>query len=112
MQKEGRKAAIAAYRERKVESGVYAVRCVPSGQLWVGSAPDLATIQNRLWFTLRQGGNPHRALQQAWTEHGADAFTFEVVERLSDDDKPAHDPAAVLKRAHTQWIAKLGGIRI
>ena len=112
MQKEGRKAAIAAYRDRKVESGVYAVRCVPSGQVWVGSAPDLSTIQNRLWFTLRQGSNTHRTLQAAWADHGADAFTFEVVERLPDDDKPGHDRAAVLKRAHTHWIAKLDGIRI
>lgn len=112
MQKESRKAAIAAYRDRKVESGIYVLRCVPTGQVWVGSAPDLSTIQNRLWFTLRQGSNPHRVLQQAWTDHGADAFTFEVVERLTDDDKPGFDRAAVLKRAHTQWIAQLGGVRI
>lgn len=112
MQKEGRKAAIAAYRDRKVESGVYAVRCVPSGQVWVGSAPDLSTIQNRLWFTLRQGSNTHRTLQAAWAEHGADAFTFEVVERLPDDDNPGHDRAAALKRAHTHWLAKLDGTRI
>ena len=110
MQKEGRKAAIAAYRDRKVESGIYAVRCVPSGQLWVGSAPELSTIQNRLWFTLRQGSNTHRALQTAWADHGGDAFTFEVVERLPDDDNP--DRAAALKRAHTHWLAKLEGIRI
>ena len=112
MHKEGRKAAIAAYRDRKVESGVYAVRGVPSGQAWVGSAPDLSTIRNRHWFRLRQGSDPHRTLQTAWAEHGADAFTFEVVERLPDDDKPGYDRAAVLKRAHARWIAELDGTRI
>jgi hypothetical protein len=81
-----RKAAMDAYRERKVEAGVYAVRCLPSGQVWVGRAPDLSTIQNRLWFTLRHGGSRHRDLQAAWTLHGADAFAFEIVERLSDED--------------------------
>ena len=112
MQKEGRKAAIAAYKDRKVESGIYAVRCVPSGQVWVGSAPDLSTIQNRLWFTLRQGSHTHRDLQKAWADHGGDAFTFEVVERLPDDDNPGFDRAAVLKRAHARWIAELDCTRI
>ena len=55
MKGEGRKAAVAAYKERKVETGIYAVRCTASDQVWVGIAPDLSTIQNRLWFTLRQG---------------------------------------------------------
>jgi hypothetical protein len=53
MKTEDRKAAVTAYKERKVESGIYAIRCAASGEVWVGSAPNLSTIQNRLWFTLR-----------------------------------------------------------
>lgn len=86
MKNEDRKAAVRAYKERKVEAGIYAIRCGPSGECWVGHAPDLSTIQNRLWFTLRQGGNPHRALQAAWEAHGPDGVTFEVVERFGDDE--------------------------
>ena len=86
MKGEERKAAVSAYKERKVEAGVYAVRCTLSGQIWVGSAPDLSTIQNRLWFTLRQGRNSHRSLQEAWNSYGAEAFAFEVVERLEEED--------------------------
>ena len=55
MNRETRKAAVAAYKERKAEPGIYAVRCMASGQAWVGGAPDLATIWNRVSFTLRQG---------------------------------------------------------
>ncbi len=111
MQGEDRKAAVAAYKERKVESGIYAVRCVPSDQVWVGSATDLSTIQNRLWFTLRQGNNPHRSLQEAWAAHGIEAFTFEAVERLKDDDT-GYIRTAARKRLHAHWIAKLNGTRI
>ncbi len=71
MRAEDRKAAVSAYKEREVESGIYAVRCEASGEVWVGSAPDLSKIQNRLWFTLRQGTNTHRSLQStvecAWS---------------------------------------------
>lgn len=112
MNEEDRKAAVAAYKERKVEAGIYAVKCTASGQVWVGSAPDLSTIQNRIWFTLRQGHNSHRSLQEAWTAHGGVAFTFEDVERLADDDDPSYIRGAAPKSLHAKWIEKLGGIRI
>jgi hypothetical protein len=33
-----RKAAVAAYKERKIAAGIYAIRCVASDQVWIGSA--------------------------------------------------------------------------
>lgn len=112
MHREDRRAAVAGYKERKVESGIYAVRCGPSDRMWVGSAPDLSTIQNRLWFTLRQGSNSHRSLQEAWAAYGSEAFTFEVVARLVDGDYPGYTRTAALKSLHAHWVEKLNGIRI
>ena len=85
MTPEQRKAAIAAYKERKTSGGIYAVFCRVSGQRWIGKTADLDKIQNRLWFTLRQGGFRHTSLQTAWTTHGAAAFTLEIVEKLDDE---------------------------
>ena len=111
MEDEGRKAAVAAYKERKAVGGVYTVRCAASGQIWVGGAPDLSTIQNRLWFTLRLGSNSHRSLQDAWTTHGSEAFTFEVVEQLKDEDS-SYIRNAMLKGLLTRWTDKLQAVRI
>jgi hypothetical protein len=92
-------------------AGIYAVHCLPTGQRWIGRTPDLCTIQNRLWFTLRQGNNPHRALHAAWNEHGADSFTFEDVERLKEDDDAISTETAryvrdqVLKERLSHWCA-------
>lgn len=111
MTTQDRRAALTAYKERKVEAGIYALRCTATDQLWIGRAPDLATIQNRLWFTLRQGGNPHRALQEAWHQHGAQAFSFEVVERLKEDDlRFGRDHALKKRLAH--WVEAWGGMTI
>ncbi|NOW45369.1 hypothetical protein FHW96_001524 [Novosphingobium sp. SG751A] len=108
---QSRREAVTAYKDRKVEAGIYALRCAASGQLWIGKAPDLSTIQNRLWFTLRQGGNPHRSLQEAWTLYGADAFTFEVVECMKEDDlRFGRDRA--LKSRLDHWLATWGGTAI
>ena len=110
---EVRKAVLAAYKERTVEAGIYAVRCAASAQVWVGSAPDLSTIRNRIWFTLRQGGNPLKSLQAAWTAYGGEAFAFEVVARLRDnDDDPAYIRNGILRTLHGEWVEKLNGVRI
>ena len=50
-----KKAARAAWKERKVVAGIYSVRCLTTGQVWLGATPDLATVEGRLWFDLKQG---------------------------------------------------------
>lgn len=70
MKTEDKKAAIAAYKERKAIVGIYVVRCLTSGKIWIGQSTNLDTIQNRLWFTLRLGNHPCRDLQRAWNHVG------------------------------------------
>lgn len=60
MDKSARRAAVAAYKERKPEWGVFAVRCLATGQAWVGESRHLDTQQNGLWFALRHGSSPYR----------------------------------------------------
>lgn len=111
MKGDARKAASTAYKEKKVSAGIYAVRCLPTGQIWVGRAPDLDTIRNRLWFTLQLGDNPHPSLQGAWTEYGADSFSFEVLERIDKSDS-AYVRQASLKQRLAYWSATLGAAKI
>jgi hypothetical protein len=106
MKGKDRKAAVAAYKERKVVAGVYAVHCLPTGQRWIGRTPDLSTVQNRLWFTLRQGANPHRSLQAAWSKHGAESFVFEEVERL-EDEPLGYVRDRILKDRLSYWCTTL-----
>ena len=106
MGREQRKAALAAYKERKVVAGIYAVRCKATGQRWLGSAPNIATIQNRIWFGLRLGTSPHRDLQAAWQAHGPD-FVFEEVELLAEEDDP-YFRDRMLKDRLAHWCEALG----
>lgn len=106
MDRNARKAAAAAYKERKSAYGVYAVICTATGQTWVGQSRHLETQQNGLWFGLRQHGSPHRALQAAWDLHGESEFRFEALDRLADD-YPAVTRPAELKRRQSLWKARL-----
>lgn len=107
MRHEDRKAAVAAYKERKAAPGIYLVRCLASGESWAGQAPDLSTIWNRVWFTLRHGGHRARSLQAAWNTHGEAAFAFEEVERLDEKALEA-GRERVMKARLAHWCAELG----
>ncbi|MDE3175781.1 MAG: GIY-YIG nuclease family protein [Pseudomonadota bacterium] len=101
-----RRAAITAYKERKSVAGVYALRCAPSGEAWVGETLDIDKVWNRLAFSLRSGSHPRRALQAAWTAHGAAAFAFEALERLPEAPSTYARDAA-LKERRDFWRDKL-----
>ena len=111
MKSEDKKAAIAAYKERKTVAGIYAVRCGASGQIWVGPTPNLDTIQNRIWFSLRMGSHSNRDLQGAWATHGETSFTFEPVERLKDEEL-AYVRETLLKERAAHWRSTMNGSAI
>ncbi|MEZ0170364.1 GIY-YIG nuclease family protein [Microvirga sp. TS319] len=102
-----RKAAIAAYKERKTPAGIFAVRCKATGQVWVGRSRHLDTQQNGLWFALRLGSSMNRSLQAAWNACGEAAFAFEELERLPDEILP-YVLQATLKERLAHWRAELG----
>lgn len=102
-----RKAALASYKERRHDAGVYTFTCVPTGETWLGSSADLAQIQNRIMFDLRLGKHRNAALQRAWNTHGAESFQFEARETI-DPDTPDYLRSGVLKDRLQHWRATLG----
>lgn len=87
--------------------GIYAVRCEAAGLLRVGSSRNAEGVLNRLRFELVRGAHRDKALQQAWRMHGADAFRFEVIDRVKERDDPAFDYDAELASLLALWQAEL-----
>lgn len=112
MERPDRKAAVATYRQRKVEAGIYVIRCSASDGVWTGAASDVTTIRNRVWFTLRQGANPHRTLQEAWRQHGEDAFSLEIVESFDCDDETPASRNRKLRDGVSAWAERLGAAKV
>src|SRR5438132_144535 len=107
-----RKAAIQAYKERKIARGIFAVRCAATGKVWVESTPDLSASENRTWFSLRHGD---RFLDESVTAdfnaHGRDAFSYEIVETLPDDVNPLA-LKDLLKERKLHWMQKLSARKL
>lgn len=94
------------FKELKPARGIFAVRCAATGQVWIGSSPNLQAWRNSLWFSLRSGGSPNKTLQREWDARGEAAFSYEILETL-DDEVPALLLGDVLKEKKLGWIAKL-----
>ena len=106
MQGQDRRAAIAAYKERKSRAGIYALRCPAAGTIWVGRTLTLETVENRHRFALRMGNAPQAGLQAAWRQYGPDGLVFEVLEVLPEEELDfARD--ALLKDRLAHWCAAL-----
>jgi hypothetical protein len=112
MSNERKRELVREYKERKQRRGVYAVRCTASGQAWVSASPNLDSQQNSTWFQLKTGGHPNRALQDAWKQHGEDAFAFEIVAELSDEDRTPYALKADLAALEAEWREKLGAAKV
>lgn len=102
-----RKAAITAFKERKSAPGIYAIRCLPSGEVWLGQASDVTTVQNRHWFALRMGSHTNRDMQRAWRTHGATGFSLEALELLAEEDDSIA-LASQLRDALKRWRTETG----
>ena len=102
------KLAIADYKKRSSVAGIFAIRNLATGEVWVGQALDIEKIQNRIWFSLRTGGHQNSDLQRAWAAHGEAGLSFEIVERLKDEEL-AYVRDAVLKERLAHWRVALNG---
>jgi hypothetical protein len=108
MKGERRKALIKAYKERKASPGIYALRCAATGEAWIAPSRNLDAQQNGIWFTLRMGTHPNKALQSVWSAEGEAAFAYEIVERIEDEELTGYLLDAALKERLQHWRATLG----
>lgn len=106
MDRNARRAAVAAWKGKPADAGIYAFR-QESGPVWVGASPRLSAIENRLRFSLRAGGPGPAGLLTAWAGAGGEGFRFEVLERL-DPELTALERDIALKAALAAWRERLG----
>ena len=89
-------------------AGVYQIRNAANGKVIVGSSLNLDGSKNRFEFERKTGCiSKNRALQQDWQEHGADNFSFAVLEELKPNDDPAADRRVELATLEQKWLQTL-----
>lgn len=61
-------------------SGIYQIRCIPTGKIYVGSAVDIQARWKNHRSYLKRGTHRNKYLQSAWDKHGEDNFECRVLE--------------------------------
>jgi hypothetical protein len=79
-----RKELRARYEQTRTEAGVYCIRNSRTGKILLGSAPNLASVRNKLDFARSTGTASalDRRLSQDARAFGIEAFSMEVLDVL------------------------------
>jgi hypothetical protein len=107
MKGEVKKQMRAAYKERVVLGGVYAITNNATGKRLVESTQSLEGMRNRFEFSQTTGSAVSPRLQQDWNTYGSESFTFEVLEELEKGETQTSQAfAGDLKTLKEMWLEK------
>ncbi|HEY8616240.1 GIY-YIG nuclease family protein [Phenylobacterium sp.] len=114
MDRQARRDAIRDYKETKPRCGIFAVRCTPTGEAWVGASKNLDQQQNAIRFSLKTGpgGRLHPDLHKAFREYDAESIAYEILEVIDDEDLGAYGRDSQLKDRLAHWLATLNARKI
>lgn len=87
--------------------GVYAIRNVISGKVFIDVNVNVSGRLNRARFELENRSHASQALQNDWDKEGSEAFTFEVIDTLDRPKDPGVDPSDDLEELLQIWMDKL-----
>lgn len=95
------------YKETPRPTGIYQIRNITNGKLFLGSSLNLDGSVNSNRFQLKMGSHRNIQLQQDWQTFGEEAFTFEVLEQLKPADIQSPECREKLSKLEEQWLLKL-----
>lgn len=95
MDKNRKKQLKEAYKFRKPDMGIIALKCTSTGELFLDTTRDIERGFNRYGVQLDTGTHPNRRLQELWNEMGEEGFERLVLSHLDYDD-PEEDQTRAL----------------
>jgi group I intron endonuclease len=102
-----RKEAIRAYKETPKPAGVFQIKNLVNGKVYLGSSLNLNGPLNRAKFELRNKMNRIEELQKDYDELGPDKFSFDILEIVTPKDDPYFNLEDELTLLEEIWIEKL-----
>jgi group I intron endonuclease len=95
------------YLERVKPAGVYQVKNIVSGKIFLGSSLNLEGPLNRHKFMLKIGSHPNKTLQKDWDELGPENFIFEILEEVKVKDDPNFNLKDELTLLEQIWLEEI-----
>jgi len=93
-------------KEEKPSYGIFQIKNVKNGRLFVSSTPNFKTL-NGLKFMLTTGGHKNKELQNDWDEHGKESFEIEILETIDEKDWQGTSKGKILEKQLDKWLEEL-----
>jgi len=95
------------YKHMKFQMGVFQIKNNLNGKIYIGSSLDLKAIWNAQKLQLGIGMHKNSDLQKEWKEFGAENFSYEILEEISESDDKDIDYKKELKALEAMVIEEL-----
>jgi hypothetical protein len=95
------------YTETLQPMGVFQVKNLANGKIFIDSGLNIHGKMNRCKFQLNLGSHMNRDLQEDFKSTGPDDFTFEIIDYLKPGRDKEMDYARDLEMLEEMWMEKL-----
>jgi len=95
------------YKETLPPMGIYQIRNLVNGKIFIGRSKNLHGKSNSYLFQLNHGSHMNRELQEDFNQLGEDKFIFEIIDYLEPKEGISYDYTKDLETLEELWIEKL-----
>ncbi len=95
------------YKQTPPPMGIYQIKNLKNGKIFVGSSKNIRGKINGSKFQLEQNTHVNKTLQEDYIHYGAHNFSFEVIDYLEPKEDPNYDYTDDLNTLEGMWLEKL-----
>jgi len=95
------------YKQKPPDQGIFQVKNMANGKIYIGRAMDLNGKLNSEKFQLLNKMHMNKELQKDFSELGVERFSFSVLDRLQPKASLDQDYGQELKELEDMWLDKL-----
>ena len=95
------------YKQSLPQMGIYMIKNLANGKIFLGSGLNLHGKSNSFKFQLKSGLHVNSGLQKDFTTFGEENFVFEIVDTLEPKENPDYNYNDDLKVLLEMWMEKL-----
>jgi hypothetical protein len=102
-----RKELKSKYKEAPKIAGIFQIRNLRTGRVFLASSMDMRAPFNRHEFMLKMNGHPNAALQADWNALGRKGFALEVLDTVDESVEEGAARELELGALEALWFEKL-----
>src|SRR4051794_40810103 len=95
------------YKQKKFRVGVFQLRNIINGKVFVGSSVNMDATWNRIQSELKFEGHRNPVLQEEWKAFGPDNFKFEVLSEIVQEEGDKVDYSKEARKLEEMFLEEL-----